>query len=303
MNKMSEELIKVQKERDLAHAKLEVLEKKEKQERYDKNLIIFENGGDLVLDIKDDEEKEVDECILNVKCQGDCDPVVNQAEQLRNMKLQGGHRNSPQESSGNRNVQQCPQCGLGFQKNVSLQKHMNDKHGNNPNCTICHVGFWNKDVLTKHVNQVHRVSPAIQKTAVQSSKRPCAFFLQPRGCKKGSECDFSHSTVKNTVEKVPKVCRNSLNCTWKPSCRYVHPEDGETVPQRAPRERNNRVQDFGSPNLSRPPPGHRPVRLGQQAEVQVQESSNRVTIKVPSYSLQEFPNMPAPQRVTKIWIN
>ena len=81
MEKMSEELIKVQKERDLAQAKLEVFEQKEKKERYEKTLILFEHGGDLMIDLQDNEKEEVDECILSIKCQGDCDPVVHQAEQ------------------------------------------------------------------------------------------------------------------------------------------------------------------------------------------------------------------------------
>ena len=60
--------------------------------------------------------------------------------------------------------------------------------------------------------------------------------MQPRGCKKGSKCDFSHERVgNNQVEKLPKLCQNSRMCSWKPRCRYIHPEDGKTLPERAPR--------------------------------------------------------------------
>ena len=64
----------------------------------------------------------------------------------------------------------------------------------------------------------------------------CIFFLQPRGCKKGLNCDFSHDKNEQYSNvKVPKVCHNGQGCSWKPRCRYVHLEDGETIPPRAPR--------------------------------------------------------------------
>ena len=94
--KMSDDLIAMQKERDLLNAKLDIYEKKDKQERYEKNLILFNHGGDLVLNMDVDEnedessKEEVDECIMDIKCQGNCDPVVHQAQKLQSMKLQGG---------------------------------------------------------------------------------------------------------------------------------------------------------------------------------------------------------------------
>ena len=144
--------------------------------------------------------------------------------------------------------------------------------------------------------------------------------MQPRGCKKGSDCDFSHDRSKNCqVDKVPKLCRNSSRCTWKPRCRYVHPEDGESIPQRVPRERNSSglrerssrflqgpdasSQGFGTTSSSQPPPGHRAVEREQQLEeMQVEEGSNKVRVQVHSYSLKDFPILPTPQKVTKIWI-
>ena len=97
--KMSDSLIQIQKERDLYYAKVQVLEKREKDAKIEKNMMMFEHGGNIVLNFDDEEKKEVDECILDVKCDGDCDEVVHQAEQLRNMQLQGGRRDSPQEKS------------------------------------------------------------------------------------------------------------------------------------------------------------------------------------------------------------
>ena len=51
---------------------------------------------------------------------------------------------------------------------MSLQKHINDKHGEKPNCQICHVGFWNQDAFIKHINEEHNKSPANQKISYET---------------------------------------------------------------------------------------------------------------------------------------
>ena len=62
------------------------------------------------------------------------------------------------------------------------------------------------------------------------------------------------------------MCFNGPNCTWKPRCRYVHPEDGEFIPPRADRQvtglqsrvpggEERRDQGFVLPEINQPPPG------------------------------------------------
>ena len=73
--------------------------------------MLFNHGGNLLLNLEEDQnedesnKEEVDECILDIKCEGNCDPVVHQAQQLKDMKLQGGRRSSSQENSENKPFQ------------------------------------------------------------------------------------------------------------------------------------------------------------------------------------------------------
>ena len=67
------EMVKLQSQNDTLLAKVESLESIEK-------------------------EDNVDECVINVTCEGDCEHVrcnVSQAQRLHDMKSQGGRRNSP----------------------------------------------------------------------------------------------------------------------------------------------------------------------------------------------------------------
>ena len=70
----------------------------------------------------------------------------------------------------------------------------------------------------------------------EEKKRGLCFFFFRRegGCKKKDNCEYSHdpSSSDLTVRKVRKLCDNGPTCTWKPCCRYVHPEDGEVIPPR-----------------------------------------------------------------------
>ena len=218
------------------------------------------------------ETVEVEECIQDEKCKGNCSHIIE--EDLRNlrnfrkMKLQGGIRSTPTENPLNQVVHRCPQCDYITQDKTTLEKHVKEVHSNQPTCPFCSVGFTNHLVLRKHIDQIHkektlqifRSGEQDNNSAVQSSssqvqisgtiKRKrgiCAFFLQPRGCKKGSDCDFSHEQTK--IFKVRKLCRNGQGCSWKPGCKYIHLEDGEVMP---PREQ--KVQGFVMPDLSQPPP-------------------------------------------------
>ena len=114
-----------------------------------------------------EEKKEIDECILDTKCQGDCDEVTHQTQQLQDMRLQGEKRDSPQVEAVLKKGQRCPQCDLVFQKNISLQKHFKEKHGSHFNCPFCHIGFLNQAALSGHINQGHNQTSSVQKTAVR----------------------------------------------------------------------------------------------------------------------------------------
>ena len=134
----------------------------------------------------------------------------------------------------------------------------------------------NLNALKRHINIKHnegrqyvqtRQNVPIQGNVTNTNvkQKLCAFYQQPRGCKKGLNCDFSNDANinQNPIVKVPKLCYNGLACTWKPRCRYVHPEDGEAIPTRAARGEGNQGvqglqsnQDFVSPDISQVPPGY-----------------------------------------------
>ena len=166
----------------------------------------------------------------------------------------------------------CPQCNFTSAIKNDIEKHVKTKHDSHPNCPFCHVGFFNLSALKHLIDSMHkeplvselRTNVITNGNTKSPHNRPCVFFLQPRGCKKGQSCDFSHDAnrLQLRISKVPKLCYNGPTCNWKPSCRYVHLEDGETIPARAPRERGRRIeynnQDFVAPDLTTPPPGYSP---------------------------------------------
>ena len=85
-----EELTKIQFQRDLAFAKIEALEEKAVT-------------------------SEVDECIANQACEGNCEHVgfkVQQAKNLNVMKNQGGRRSSPVEQVAKAPCIYCTQCNF-----------------------------------------------------------------------------------------------------------------------------------------------------------------------------------------------
>ena len=186
------------------------------------------------------------------------------------MKLQGGRRTSPASNAEIRAKHRCPQCNFSATTKSVLDSHVNNTHGMLPTCPFCNIGFQNLGALKRHIENAHKekeVRPGVitQNAPINPivSQKLCIFYLQPRGCKKGQNCDFSHDSNNQQFEfvKVRKACFNGINCSWKPRCRYVHFEDGEVLPARAPREGGMRSQasnqDFGNQDLSRPPPGFR----------------------------------------------
>ena len=169
------------------------------------------------------------------------------------------------ENSEHRTMHRCPQCNFISQDKAIFDQQIKQVHSNLPTCPFCYIGFTNHIFLRKHIDQYHqektlqrvqRNNNVVQgsQNRLESKKGPCAFFPQPQGCRKGSECDFSHEQNSDgAVLKVRKLCRNGFRCSWKPSCKFIHLEDGEVMP---PRLQKEQVQGFVMPNLSHPPPGY-----------------------------------------------
>ena len=332
--RFSVELLKVQEERDILLAKVESLEKK---------------------------NEDVDECIKDAICQGNCEHVgcsLTQLKNLRVMKQNGGRRTSPSqegvqvvripcpqcnftasqksevdnhvrkehgnhpscpfcligffnqgalrkhiEESHKENTQvirefKCPQCNLKVNQQKDLDTHVINEHGNHPSCPFCLISFHNQEALKRHIDNCHHEHTQIVRDVGRSARRqpitkgPCIFYLQPRGCKKGNNCDFSHEQGANyTSIKVPKLCHNGTRCNWKPRCRYIHPEDGEIIPPRSRREgRPSWEEGRVSLEEGRAP---REVEGRQQEQVFVVLDS---TQPPPGYTMNNYPTLVHPVR-------
>ena len=176
---------------------------------------------------------ETDECIVTVKCKGNCDHITCR---MQTMKVQGGKRTSPADVAELRATHNCPQCNFTASAKSELDNHIKSEHGSHPNCPFCQVGFNSLSSLRKHIQENHnevkdlnvRPSVIIQNKVltVQTNNQICVFNLRPGGCKKGQSSEFSHETniQQNTMVKVRKLCHNGHGCSWKPRCRYIHPE-------------------------------------------------------------------------------
>ena len=179
-------------------------------------------------------------------------------------------------------------------------------HSGHPNYPFCKVGFYNTDAMMKHIETNHKESqtrPSVIKKTVRNQKPNsiCIFNLQPRGCKKGESCEFSHKTGSQYqgISKVPKICGNGEGCSWKPGCRYVHPEDGESIPPRATRggarESRAKICHWSARECPRGGPGscsyvHQPEPINQGF------LTPDVSQPPPGFSMTEFPVLPAPKR-------
>ena len=155
-------------------------------------------------------------------------------------------------------MHRCPQCNSSFDNTTRLEQHIKDTHSNLPTCPFCWIGFTNHMVLRNHIDQSHKERTLqtvhTNNTRPERKKGLCIFFSQPRGCKKGTDCDFSHEHMsQESLLKVRKFCRNGPSCSWKPGCKFIHPEDGEVMPARANRESE---QGFVMPDLTTPPHGY-----------------------------------------------
>ena len=126
------------------------------------------------------------------------------------MKEQGGRRTSPVEEVILTPWFHCPQCNIATRNKNALEKHVQTAHSIKPTCNICHVGFHHQAALNRHKQEQHNrptsnVSenrPACIQNRPAVSKGYCIFFLQQRGCKKGSSCDFLHEGGQPRYTKV-----------------------------------------------------------------------------------------------------
>ena len=155
---------------------------------------------------KKDERKtltnEVDECIVTANCQGNCDHITCR---LQTMKLQGGKRTSPGSEAEVRIAHNCPQCNFKSAIKSDVERHVQTEHGSHPNCPFCQIGFYNLSALKHHIDTMHKEPlPSNPRTSVvtrnnintRNSEKTCVFYFQPRGCKKGTNCDFSHDSSR-----------------------------------------------------------------------------------------------------------
>ena len=172
------EVVKLQLERDLLLAKVTSME-------------------------NDNDANEVDECIKDMGCEGNCLHVgcsMTQLQRLNFLKNQGGRRNSPAERNTNSKLFYCPQCNFKSNQEKEIENHVQREHDTCTSCPFCLVGFQNQIALQRHVENKHKENTGIIRERQQSfrerrisfKKEPCIFFIQPRGCKKGPECNFSH---------------------------------------------------------------------------------------------------------------
>ena len=120
--------------------------------------------------------------------------------------------------------------------------------------------------------------------------------------------DHSPEVLAAPVEKIPKVCDNSVSCVWKPQCRYVHPEDGDVMPVKNTRRQSTAKlcyypencprggpgvcsflhppttnQGFTRTDVSQPPPGYRQHQTQQmfRGTIEVQQRGS-VMVKNPN---------------------
>ena len=228
--------------------------------------------------MKEIKYSDTDECVVNATCEGNCEHVgcsLTQLQRLNTMKGQGARRNSPQAQVVKTPWIHCTQCNFSSRKKDDVKNHVEKEHISDKSCPFCLVGFHHEAALKRHVEMYHKENTAVvreREPSRQAKRGQCIFFLQQRVCKKGDSCDFSHEKgIRFSSVKVRKLCYNGPSCNWKPRCQYVHLEDGETVPPRAPREDNRTFrqeareedrrpltndQGFGNPNINVPPPGY-----------------------------------------------
>ena len=164
------------------------------------------------------------------------------------------------------------------------------------NCNNCDFVSENKSFLTNHVEKTHKEKLS-QNNSISdktTSKRPCAYFNSPKGCKKGDNCDWDHSEEAQvqSVTKVSTLCRYKEACRWKPRCRFVHPEDGESVARGSASGPGSPAQGFVNPDLGTQPPGwnHLPPPASNSSEQLIQQIQQQLQ-QINLMCLTQFPNL------------
>ena len=137
--RMSVEMIKLQSEKDLLQAKVTSLE----------NSV---------------NENQVDECVANIRCDGNCEHIDcnrKQAQRLKELKDQGGKRQSPGEQASFTVKINCPQCNFTCKQKNDLNEHVKRNHNNFPSCPFCLIGFYNQPSLRRHIEEYHNENTQI----------------------------------------------------------------------------------------------------------------------------------------------
>ena len=75
------------------------------------------------------EENQEDECIMNIKCKGDCTHIMVEY--------------------------QCHQCVSRFKNKTAMEKHVKESHTKFSICPFCSVSLSNSQVLGKHIEDHH----------------------------------------------------------------------------------------------------------------------------------------------------
>ena len=90
-------------------------------------------------------DNEKDECILNIKCKGDCEHLVKEV------------------------IHRCTQCSNRFQNKTAMEQHMREVHKEHPNCPFCSVSFTSLNVLRQHIDETHAEITATNVEPVHTS--------------------------------------------------------------------------------------------------------------------------------------
>ena len=290
-DKIMNEMVKMQTDNDLMREKIEIIDKEKK---IHKNMKLFKV---LVDEVKESEDP--DECINKVNCEGSCNEVAD-AVKLHLMKKAGITRTCPQDKPLEKVMLKCEKCEFISQNKVYFTKHMNN-----------------------HYEEESKIAKKARNISGQNKiKKPCSYFNNPNGCKKGNSCLWDHSdeAQAQSVKKIPKICQNKDTCTWKPRCKYVHPENGESLPVKQARvfsalqmsqgqsfhqaaskghQGGSGSLGFGSPDIGRHPPGwtqippptyQSPGQVMENIKKKIQEMMMNVIVP-DLMCLSQFPNL------------
>ena len=158
--KISQEMAKLQKERDLAEAKVETLEVIVKAKKYESNLKKFKDNFPAGCSsyTKDDAGETVDECIKSSKCIGNCKHLeLDHVKRLKELKDSGSIRSSPQaETQPKPNIKvnfKCKHCDFNSENKSELESHIKIKHI--CNCKMCGGTGKNMTSMDVHFQNFH----------------------------------------------------------------------------------------------------------------------------------------------------